>query len=283
MKTFSVRVNLRALGMVVLALTISACSSSGEDSAAQKSIELNDSETGDKAAVMYALYNNVRTPDGFYHEDVPHDGFYTISHVKNTDLLQPVDRSGMAVYELSTDDFSQALDWSETAAGYQAGYKSLVDNTQTDFYLQFTRVDPVAPDLVHLSRVFKQSVLDRSGVDRNADGAYQGRVELAALNSNRLKTLMEYLWVFSFSNNYGNAVLGSSITEYAEEYRHTLREAKLIIGTGGDCDRIDVYETLYETDKATGMIWKTKRLADSFLASNDGGALSVCADDEDED
>jgi hypothetical protein len=280
MNTLTNRKCAEYLWLVFIALFISACSQAGGDVSAQKDTDHQATSDNDEVSIMQALYNNVRTPDGFYHEVLPTNGFYTISHVKNTDLLSPVDRAGVAVYELSTDDFSEALDWSETAATYQASYKALVDNTESDFYLQFTRADPAAPELMHLSRVFKRSVLDRSGVDRNADGAYQGRVALTSMNTDKLRSMVEYLWLFSFSNNYGNAVLSSSISESSDEYRHLMREARLIAGTGGACDRIDVYETLYETDRATGMIWKTRRLAHSFLAKNEAGEFSVCADGE---
>lgn len=261
---------------MAFAIALASCGQTQNPSTSAKNTASTNDIANMEIAAMQALYSNTRLPADFYRDDVPAEGFYTISHVKNTDLLAPTARSGIAVYELSTDDFTEALDWTETAASYQTGDRQLVDNSDTELFMQFSRADPAAPDLIQLSRVFKLSVLDRNGVDRNNDEAYQGRVTSAELGAQQLKSMLEYLWLFSFSNNYGNAVLSSVISETNTEFLHTMLEAKLTLAGTGDCDQVDIYETIYATDKASGMIWKSRQLMQSFFSRNDAGVYSVC-------
>lgn len=236
----------------------------------------DDSKTVEMA-IASALYFNERTPDGFYKEELDDDVFYTTSHVKNVSLLPLIDRAGLTDYELSSNDFVEALAWSDKAAEYQQSYKQLADISDTELYFQFTRFDPDLPQFINRHRVFKASVLDRYGVDRSdEDSTYQGQITMQELTAEKVKLIIEYLWIFTVSNNYRNAVLESYVTETDDEFIHIMKQAKLDFSYNESCDSITVYEIRYTVSKSTGFIWKEKVLAGEFSAKRSGTYLEIC-------
>ena len=259
----------RFLWAGLFALLLSACSS-GSDSNSEESAAIN-STTADME-IAAALYFDQRTPDDFYKEDYQDDKFYLASHVKNIDLLPIVDRQGVTVFELTSDDFTEAMNWSEQSAVFQASYKQLVDNTETLLYRQFTRVDPAAPQFVYLNRVLKASVLDRNGVDDD----YKGRITLTNMTAADVKFIIEYLWTFTIDNNYGNAVLSSSLTETVDTFVYVMQQASLTSSFDDSCDVIEVYDVRYTVPKASGFIWKDEVLEREISAKRSGDFLEIC-------
>ena len=236
----------------------------------------NNSESVEMT-IAGALYFDKRIPDGFYKEELPDDAFYTTSHVKNVSLLPVIDRAGLADYELSSDDYVEALAWSDKAAEYQQSYKQLTDIVDTELYYQFTRFDPDLPQFINRHRVFKASVLDRSGVDRSdEDSVYKGKITMPDLTAEKVKLIIEYLWMFTLSNNYRNAVLESHVTETEDEFIHVMKQAELEFSYSESCDSISIYEIRYTVSKSTGLIWKEKVLADEFSAKRSGTYLEIC-------
>ncbi len=224
-----------------------------------------------------ALYFDKRTPDGFYREESSSDLFASISHVKNIGILPLDNRFGLSVYELSSDDFVEAMTWDEQATVYQPLYSQLVANSETDLYYQFTRVNPDLPEFVDISRVFKANTINRSGVDRSdEDGEYQGKITLTDITVADVKQVVEYLWVFSFSNNYSNAVLESYTSETADEFIHILKQAKINFSYDGSCDEIELYEIRYSIAKESGLIWRDKVLMNTFSAKRNGISVEIC-------
>lgn len=283
MFTFRLNRILTGVAPLFLAFTLSACGGGGGEASAIEPVTganaalLSTNVVDNDTAILQAVYFDDRTPDGFYSESYPDsDVYYSTSHVKNVELLPIVDRAGMARYELSTDDFAEALAWSEAAANNQPAYKQLVDNRETELYFEFTRVDLNNPQFVHLSRVFKASAMDRSAVDLNVDGIYNGRITLPTLTADRVKMLMEYFWMFSFSNNTGNAVLASTTTETDTDYVHTMIEAKLTMRAAGQCDTVEVFETTYTVQKDTGDIWNSKQMVREISSKRDGSEIVTC-------
>ena len=227
--------------------------------------------------IAKALYFDKRTPDDFYHEESSDNLFTSISHVKNIGILPMDNRTGLSVYELSSNDFVEAMAWDEQATIYQPLYSQLVDNTETELYYQFTRVNPDLPEFVDISRVFKAATLDRSGVDRNDDeGEYQGKIMLTDISSTNVKQVVEYLWMFSFSNNYSNAVLESYTTETADEFIHIMKQAEINFSYNDNCDAIELYEVRYSVAKESGLIWRDKILMDTFSAKRSGVSVDIC-------
>lgn len=271
----SVRKSLCMISVALVTLTLSSCNST-TDTQDTSSNSANAATTSDMA-IAKALYFNERTPEDFYHEDFLEDAFYSVSHVKNVDLLPYNARAGLAEHELASNDFNEAMGWVEQAAGYLQPYNQLVDNSETSMYYQFTRVDPASPLFIHIYRVFKANVLDRNGVDRSdEDGEYKGRITSAEITGEKVKLIMEYLWLFTFSNNYYNTVLDSYTTETADSFVHTMNQARLTISNNDNCDMIEVYEIRYTIPKISGYVWKDKTLTHTFSTRRVGDRIENC-------
>lgn len=255
---------------IVLSSTLLLSACGGDTSAPAAGI--TDTQLAEK------VYLDKRTPDNFFtnEETIAGDSFYTISHLKNIELLSPAEKIGLPQYELSTDDFTQALNWSETVASKQTVYKQLVDNSDTTLYYQFTRVDLNNPEFIQHSRVYKASALDRSGVDLGQSGSFQGKIVSATYTTTIVKQLIEYLWTFSFSNNYGHAVLESNTIESELSITHTLLEAKLITTDVDTCDTIEIFESNYSIDKSSGEIWKTTTSLRTLQTTFNGTFATLC-------
>lgn len=269
---FSPRIiqNMFIILVLFMALALTACggSSSSSDTDIINATEMK---------IADALYFDKRTPENFYKEDFQSDTFYSVSHVKNTSLLPIVDRAGLAVHELASNDFSEAMTWSDKAAEYQTSLQQLAGNTETTLYFQFTRFDPASPQFINMNRVFKANTLDRIGVDRSDDNArYKGRITLNNPTSDDIKLIIEYLWTFTTSNNYRNAVLESYVTENETAFVHFMKQARLKINYDAGCDEVEVYDVSYTVAKDSGFIWKDKVLSDRFSAKRTDSFLEIC-------
>ncbi len=266
----------RFLWASLFALLLSACGSGSDSGSARFSDDKTTiiSTATTDMAIATALYFDQRTPEGFYKEEYQGDKFYIANHVRNIDLMPIADRLGVAVFELTSDDYFEAMGWSEQSATLQDSYKQLVDNSETLLYHQFTRVDPLSPQFVHLNRVLKASALDRNGVN----DSYKGRITLANMTAADVKLIIEYLWTFTIDNNFGNAVLSSSITETEDELAYVMQQARLNSSFDDSCDAIEVYDVHYIVPKASGFIWKTEVLEREISAKRSGGFLEICGD-----
>lgn len=264
----------RFLSVGLFVLLLSACGSdpgSGSDSLSKDKNTISSTATTD-IAIATALYFDQRTPDDFYKEEYQDGRFHTANHVRNIDLIPIADRPGVSVYELTSDNFNEAMNWSEQSAAFQDSYKQLVDNSETLLYHQFTRVDLATPQFVHLNRVLKASALNRNGVN----DSYKGRITLANMTAADVKLIIEYLWTFTIDNNYGNAVLSTSITETADEFVYVMQQARLTSSFDDSCDAIEIYDVHYTVPKASGFIWRTKVLMREIFTKRSGDFLEVC-------
>lgn len=253
---------------LITALLLSACN--------DQSSQITNDISMDDSAIMEAIYFDHRIPDDFYRENFPNDTYHSISHVKNVDLMLPAASSGLPRYELSANNFSEALDWSETSATLQPTYRELTDNTHTELYFQFTRVDQSNPEFVHINRVLKKTALDRSNVDLDSSDDYQGRILIQPLTKDSVKNVVEYFWTFSYSNNYGNTVLDSSTVEIEDEFIHILQEARLQMNPLGNCDTIELFETHYTVEKNSGDVHKNTVHIRNISSRRDGWEPTTC-------
>lgn len=270
------------VSLLFLIVILSACNGASETSATDPAVEysaipLSIDFSNDDNVILQAVYFDIRTPVGFYSEYyADSDTYYSTSNIKNVELLPIANRIGVARYELSTDDFTEALDWSEQAANYMPAYKQLVDNSETDLYFEFLRVDLNNPLFVHRSRVFKKSALDRSGIDLNQPDNYQGQINTQTLSAERVKMLIEYFWTYSFSNNRGNAVLTSNTIETDVSYIHVMEEAKLTTGLVDQCDTVEIFESTYTVQKDTGDIWREQVTTREISSKRYGSNFEIC-------
>ena len=274
-KYFCRSLSIQFIQILFVGCIVSMLSACGEvtdtEVATSSTVEKND------LTIANALYFDERTPDSFYKEALQDDVFYSISHVKNTSLLPIFDRAGLAAYDLSSDDFVEALLWSDKAAEYQQSYAQLADNTETELYYQFTRFNPDLPQFINMHRVFKASVLDRDGVDiGDEDDDYKGRITMINLTAEKVKLIVEYLWMFTFSNNYRNSVIESYTTESEDEFVHVMKQAGLDFSYSEACDVVKVYEIRYTVPKASGFIWKDKVLIRMFSTKRTGDYIDIC-------
>jgi len=256
-------------GHLILSLSLVACGVATNTQAIDNTIEFSN-----EIKIAAALYNNNRVPGDFYQEDYPENLFGSVSHVKNIDL---VINDGLPEYELASNDFVEAMEWDEQAAVAKDFYDQLVDVSETALYYQFTRVNPDLPELIYMSRVFKETMLDRAGVDRSdEDGEYKGKITLIEITAADVKFIVEYLWIFTFSNNYSNAILESYTLENDDEFIHIMTQAKLDFSYNDGCDTVNLYEVRYTVPKATGLIWRDKEFIGTFLATRNNNLIEIC-------
>jgi hypothetical protein len=227
--------------------------------------------------VAQAIYTGApRTPENFYVDAAPsgHDNVAT-AHLKNNDIA-----SGSVadpVHELCTDDWNEALGWSELRAQNSPHYADLVATNEEPRYFEFGRSRAGEPQFYVRDRVFKCSYLDRASANlRDREGA-AGQMNRRPVTAAELRTLSEYLWAFTSYNNFGYAVLNSSGTSTASTLTHRLHIAALVRnGSSSTCDRIDILAWRHTLDISTGALMLDVETEFSFGAKESGGSIELC-------
>ena len=96
------------------------------------------------------------------------------------------------------------------------------------------------------------------------------------LTAENVKFIIEYLWTFTLSNNFSNAVVESYTTETDSEFVHIMEQARLDLSHSESCDQVKLYEMRYTVPKDSGFIWKEKVLMREFSAKRSGDYLEIC-------
>lgn len=229
----------------------------------------------DAGNILTAVYLNRRTPDGFYSEPQPDPGvFEAVRHIKNHDVLDPGDiMPDTPDFELCASTFTEALDWSETAAGTSG---DLVDNRDDPLYYEFIRVNLATPHILTRQRVYKCSMLDRSSIDINNPDNRLGLYTEIPPTGAGFKRAMEYLWTFSFRNNYGNAVLNSTSDDTIGHFHQTFHQAIMTPATvPGGCDTITIFETNHLVEKASGEVTVFETVINTLQARFQEGLIET--------
>lgn len=235
-----------------------------------RAVDLSDLQI---AQQLYA--GTSRTPTGFREEVKPAGHQYSsIVHLKNTDL-DPSIAAPLPQYELCTDDWATALEWSEASTQAASQYAQLVASNDAAQYFEFGRTRAGDPDFYVQQRVFKCTYVNRSTADLRSPEGSAGQLNQRPLTSDELRLLAEYLWQFTRYNNYGNAVLKSSGASSTASLSHTLIIASLARAeAAGSCDRIDVAAWKHTADTTTGVLTLDIDVLWSFNARDtSGGAL----------
>jgi len=197
-------------------------------------------------------------------------------HLKNAD----VDAAAVApqpLYELCTDDWNQALNWSELGAENSPQYSDLVETNDDPRFFEFGRVRQGDPTFFIRARVFKCAYLDRAAANLRAAAGPAGKLNLRPLTAAELRSLSEYLWQFTKYNNFGNAVLESSGSSTSTTLSHTLHMGVLArAGISSTCDRVDVIAWRHTLDTTTGTLQLEVTTLWSFGAREQTGAVSLC-------
>lgn len=227
------------------------------------------------AQLLYA--GTPRTPAGFQQDSVPAEHAHASTiHLKNTDIDATL-VAPQPQYELCTDDWNEAFEWSETHAQDSAQYADLVATNDSTRYFEFGRVRAGDPDLYLRERVFKCAYVDRATADLRSPEGDAGRVNQRPLVAADLQSLGEYLWQFTRYNNFGSAVLDSDTSTSAASLAHTLIIADLQRnGQSATCDRIDVISWRHTVDTVTGALVLEVETLWSFGARESAGTASLC-------
>ena len=228
--------------------------------------------TQSDADIASLLYTDTqRTPAGFYSETPPtFNGYVSTAHIKATDV-----GLGARPYEACTDDWNQALQWSDAATANGSSQDALTGNGETALYFEFDRVRNGNPQGYIRQRVFKCAYVNRDDVDlREAAGA-AGLLH-ATPPADELRRLSEYLWGFTSYNNTGNVVLRSVSSAASGTLTQTLYIATLSAGANGACDDIQVLAWKHQLDTSSGLITRSMQPLWSFTARQQSGSVSVC-------
>jgi hypothetical protein len=243
---------------------------------APRPVEQSDIEI---ATTVYS--GTQRTPAGFYAESTPTGyDFVATSHVKNTDVDLSL-ATGHPQFELCTNDWNEALNWSETSAQNTSQYSALVATNDEARYFEFGRMRSGTPELYVQSRIYKCAYLDRSAVNLRSPGGAAGQINLRPLSAEALQRLSEYLWQFTAYNNFGHVVLKSAAASTAASsplLEHTLYIASLVrSGMSPHCDRIDVIAWRHTVEASTGALTLSIQQQFSFGAREDASVAQLCA------
>lgn len=225
--------------------------------------------------IAQALYSDSnRTPTDFYSEGPPPTtGYIATTHLKSSDITS----SNIPLFELCTDDFNQALAWSEQAARNAPQYADLMGNNSNARFFEFQRARSSQPNALQRTRIYKCNYLDRGSVNLRVTSSIAGQLNRKPATASDLKELSEYLWQFTLFNNYGNAVLQSSGAISATGLQHNLVIASIGTASSNGCDRIDIKNWTHTLDSQSGELTLTTTTVRSFNAKRVGGYAESCA------
>ena len=159
-----------------------------------------------------------------------------------------------------------------------------VESVETDRYFEFARELSYDADIGNIdditspgfARVFKCSHTDRTGVDRNLLDGYAGRLNSQPRDADSVRVFAEYLWQFAFFPNARRKVVGSVGRATGDSFQHTLQLAFASSQGAGECDRIEVAEWRFSTDRVTGEVHGTFKTVRVFEAVMQSGTPVVC-------
>lgn len=265
------------LGIIIVSFFLTACGESGSGSAQPENEVTAPVLTLEQQYTAERIYRNKRFPVDFtFPESWDTDTSSITKHAMTTDVSLFAKLLEIPVFELSTDNWQEAIAWSEEAAQKLPVYYGLVDLRENDMYFDLIRMNPDLPEVAYHSLIFKNSFIDRSGVDLDNPGAHRGYISINFVSEAVIDSVVEHLYLSSTHNQYGYAVIEEGTEELAEEYRHTMIEAELVSGSGS-CDTIRVFEVTHRISKITGeMTVETRDLYDFKAVVDADGKIKAC-------
>jgi len=204
----------------------------------------------DDDEILAIAYSSYKIPDDFYREDLDGGSIY----YDNSLSILPLNERISSSFQLCTDDLDQAREWSEATSQNSSYYRKRVEESETEKYFQFRRVYEQNPTDIILSRVHKQSYLDRSMYDFFNPGTILGQYNKKPYNLEEVQELIEYLWFTDYYALGGRKVLDSSISVDRLHFICMLNEIQIVYGDWGIRDEITVLESTYFINKTDGKI-----------------------------
>ncbi|MGE0581424.1 MAG: hypothetical protein AB7P31_04730 [Steroidobacteraceae bacterium] len=166
-----------------------------------------------------------------------------------------------------TDDWNEALTWSETAANDAPVYSDLAATITDRRYYEFGRTPRTAADDYIRMRVYRCAFFD----------PVAGALNVRPLDAETVGEFAAYQWQFTSYNNFGNVVLERATRTTATAIEHTLDLATLArAAEAGACDRVDVIAWTWRVLIATGKVEVTTTPLFGFRARLAGGLAEVC-------
>jgi hypothetical protein len=269
---------LRCLSQVCLPVCVllAACGGGGVENTNVQPAKVNPPRPVAQTDIQIAqaVYSDSqRTPPGFYSDSGPAGTNVSTTHIKSADISS----NTAPLYELCSDDWTQAYNWAEAAAQATTQYGSLQVSASTDRFFEFTRSRKTLPLGIRRERIFRCEYLDRGSVDLRAPYSHAGQLNRRPITAGTLQELTEYMWMFSMYNNYGNVVLQSSSTMTSNGLKHTLYMASLASNSGANsCDRITVQAWSYLADMQSGELTLANTALWSFDSKRTGGLAELC-------
>ncbi len=264
------KTGVRLVSLTLIAL-LSGCGGGGGGDSSAPQGPTADSANLSVAKAVYGI--NAQVPAGFYTESNPYPDRQTLTlHVRQGDVA-PV--TGGTNFEVCSDDFSEALDWSAANASRLGYTTNLTGNSEDDWYFQFDREIVSTEPAMLVNRVFKCATVDRSMVSSDLAGTLNRR----PLDAASLKFLAEYLWGFSDYNNALNAVIesrGTAATSSLYEHRIT-RAVALRYAGSNQCDLIEVWQQYHRVDRTSGVVSVDEVFDRVFEAKLQAGVASLCS------
>jgi hypothetical protein len=226
------------------------------------------------AGLLYA--DSARTPADFYAEPASVSSYTATFHIRNSDIATVVAPQD-PTFELCTDDWNQALAWSETVALAQPVYSDLSATDSNEHFYEFVRTPRSSSLGPQQMRVYRCDFLDRLGVDLRHATTAAGHVNKRPIAATDLKWIAEYLWRFSSYNNVDNIVLKSAAVAGVSDQTHELTLARLVRGAGANgCDRVRVFAWRYSAAPDSGLLVSTQTDLWTFDARSDSGNTQLC-------
>ena len=265
----------RALG-IPIAMMLHACGG-GSSTSVPPSAQVERAVQQSDVEIARLLYtDSARTPPGFYTEPPSATSYAATFHIKNSDLVPPAGPSAPR-FEMCTDDWNEALAWSETVALSAPVYSDLAATDMTEHYYQFVRTPRSLTIGTQQMRVYRCAFLDRTGADLARMVGVAGRINKRPIAPTDLQWTLEYLWHFSVYNNADNVVLRSAVLPGSSSPTHELTLAQLTRGAGSNgCDSIRVFAWSYRVASTSGELMSELRDLWSFDARNDSGSAQLC-------
>jgi hypothetical protein len=200
--------------------------------------------------IIRKAYSHYSLPPWFSTED-----FNSIApYYENTISIFPLAERGTSWFELSTNDHSQALAWSEASSRNSAYYRELVSQRETEKFFEFKRVYAAHPNDAILSRVHKSSYLDRSEFDKLHKGSVLGRFQVHPVTIESVKKLIEYLWCVDSNYDLGTGILSTWMSENTMYVDYLLQDYDIVYGDWGMHDTIILTNATFRVEKASGLI-----------------------------
>jgi hypothetical protein len=254
------------LAVAAATLVTAACTVPPGGESAVPAVSTDDATL---AAQLYA--GTSRTPAGFLADPAPQSFSQVVTyHLKARQL----DANAPTQHELCTDDWNEALAWSETVAQQAPTYLDLVGNTSTERFYEFDREPRGDPQRYERMRVFRCVYLDRSGVDLDTTHTFAGTLNAQPIDAAALGGLAEYLWEFSEYDNVNHAVVSSAARAATTGLAHTLTLASL--ERGATCDRVVLREWTHNVDPTTGELGSNVAMLREFSVHRVGDTIVGC-------